>query len=213
MKNCESIQFNSDLNILNNKTLNKFLFQVTKEYINIENFTKNNEFILNLTSNLFDYLTIFNQDKMLFQVYKTNTKKNYIYASYNGTSLIMSYIKGLNMKEYKQVDLGSKTPMLDDQWADYNIVKIILDFYYQQFKISQLYIKDTGGDNDIHNKLNLDLNILSPLDKAMFIYDNLIYNKEILDEKKTLKDKENLYFVSDSKKNFPLIQIIPNQIF
>ena len=190
MKNKDSIQTNSSLDNLISKTLTKFLTQVAKEYLNTEIYEKNNEFIIDLTSILFDYIAIFNQDKKLYKVFTTNTKANYIISSYSGVSLICSFIQGLNIREYEN---GLKNPKLEMQWWDYEIVLKILNLFEKEFNISELYLKDKE--------------INSQLDKVLYIYDNLIY-KDTINDKKLFKKKDLLYYVNDPNKNNPLIKII-----
>ena len=190
MKNKDSIHPNSNLNKLISKTLTNFLTKITNEYLNIEKLEKNSEFIIDLTSILFDYIAIFNQDKKLYKVYNTKTKTNYIYSSYTGVSIICSFIQGLNIRDYEH---GLKNPKLEVQWWDYEIVLRILNLFGKQFNISELYLKDKE--------------LKTQFDKVIYIYDNLIY-KDIINDKILLKKKDLLYYINDPNKNNPLIKII-----
>ena len=190
MKNKDSIQNNSELNSLINKILTKLLKQIANEYLNTENYENNNEFIIDLTSILFDYIAIFNQDKKLYKVYTTNTKTNYIFSSYNGVSIICSFIQGLNIRE---IEASLKNPKLEMQWWDYEIVSKILNLFQKEYNISEIYLKDKD--------------IKTQLDKVLYIYDNLIY-KDDINDKTLFKKKQLLYYVSDPNKNNPLIKII-----
>ena len=190
MKNKDSIQTNVNLNNIISRTLTKFLNQIANEYFNIETYAKNSEFIIDLTSILFDYIAIFNQDKKLYKVFTTNTKTNYIFSSYTGVSIICAFITGLNIREY---EIGLKNPKLEKQWWDYELVLKILNLFQKEFNISELYLKDKE--------------IKTQLDRILFIYDNLIYKDEIND-KKLFKKKELLYYINDPEKNNPLIKII-----
>ena len=190
IKNKDSIQTNSNLNNTIRQTLNKFLLQIASEYLNIKEYDNNSEFIIDLTSILFDYIAIFNQDKKLYKIYQTNSKTNYIYSSYTGVSIICAFIPGLNIREY---EIGLKNPKLDIQWWDYEIVLKILNFFGKEFNISELYLKD----KEIKNQT----------EKVLYIYDNLIYKDEFND-KKLLKKKDLIYYVRDPNKDNPLIKII-----
>ena len=190
MKNKDIILSNTNLNNLISKTLTKLLTQVANEYLTTEFYEKNNEFVIDLTSILFDYIAIFNQDKKLYKVFTTNAKTNYIFSSYTGTSIICSFIPGLNIREY---ETGLKNPKLEMQWWDYEIVVKILYLFQKEFNISELYLK--GKE------------IKTQLDKVLYIYDNLIY-KDDINDKKLFKKKDLLYYVNNPNKDTPLIKII-----
>ena len=192
MKNKDSIQPNNTLNLLISKTLTKYLNEVAQEYLTnnkLQN-EKDQEFIVELCSILFDYLAIFNQDKKLYKVFTTKTKDNYISSLFCGFSLIGPFIQGLNIREY---DAKIKNPKLVEQWHDYNIVLKILNLFQKEYNISELFMKNKE--------------IKAKLDKILFIYDDLIYKDEI-SEKNFNKIKESLYIGYDSSKNNPLIKII-----
>ena len=189
MKNKDAIQVNTNLNKLIGKTLTKLLKELANEYLRPEIFEKNNEFVIELTSIIFDYIAIFNQDKKLYKVFITNNKTNFIFSSYTGVSLICSFIPGLNIREY---EIGLKNPKLEMQWWDYDIVLKILHLFEKEFNIS-LYLKG----KEIKNQS----------EKVLYIYDNLIYKDEI-DDKALFKKKYLLYYVNDPNKNNPLIKII-----
>ena len=190
MKNKDSIQVNVNLNSIISQNLNKLLKEVADKYLNIEEYGKNSEFIIDLTSILFDYIAIFNQDKKLYKVFTTNSKTNYIYSSYTGVSLICSFIPGLSIREY---EAGIKNPKLELQWWDYNIVLKILNLFEKEFNISELYLKE----KDIKNQV----------DKVIYIYDNLIY-KDDINDKTLFKKIDLLYYTNELTKNNPLIKII-----
>jgi hypothetical protein len=190
IKNKELTQTNPNLNNSIRHILTKFLLQISSEFLNSKAFEANSELIIDITSILFDYIAIFNQDKKLYKIYQTNNKTNYIFSSYTGASIICTFIPGLNIKEY---EIGIKAPKLEMQWWDYEIVLKILNFFEQEFNLSELYLKDKE--------------INTQADKVLYIYDNLIYKDEIND-KKLFKKINFLYYVKDQNKDNPLIKII-----
>ena len=101
MKNKDSIQPNNNLNIIISNTLTKFLNEVAQEYLTKEKLEKDKDFVIELTSLLFDYIAIFNQDKKLYKVFTTKTKANFIFSSTSGFSLICPFIQGLNIRKYE----------------------------------------------------------------------------------------------------------------
>ena len=186
IRNKDSKHTNLNLNTF----LTKFLLQLSDEYLNIQMYEKNNQFIIELTSKLFDYITIFNQDSKLYKMCQTNNITNYILSTYTGVSIICTFIPGLNVIEYEK-DL--KNPKLEKQWWDYEIVLKILSLFEKEFNLSELYIKD----KEIKNQT----------DKGLYIYDNLIY-KDDINDKNLFKKKDLLYYVKDKSKDIPLIKII-----
>ena len=190
MKNKDSIQPNNNLNILISKTLTRFLNEIAQEYLTVEKLEKEKDFVIELTSILFDYITIFNQDKKLYKVFTTKTKDKYIFSSFSGVSLICPFIQGLNIREYES---NLKNPKLEQQWWDYDIVVKILKLFQNEFNISSSFLKDKD--------------IKTTLDKVLYIYDNLIFKDEISD-KNFGKIKDSLYIGAESEKNNPLIKII-----
>ena len=190
MKNKDSIQPNNTLNILISKTLTRFLNEIAQEYLTQEKLEKEKDFVIELTSILFDYIAVFNQDKKLYKVFTNKTKEKYIFSSFSGFSLICPFIQGLNIREYEN---DIKNPKLEQQWWDYNIVLKILNLFQKEYNITNTFLKN----KDIHTKL----------DRILYIYDNLIFKDEIND-KNFYKIKETLYIGTDSSKNNPLIKII-----
>ena len=190
MKNKDSIQPNNNLNIIISNTLTKFLNEVAQEYLTKERLEKDKDFIIELTSLLFDYIAIFNQDKKLYKVFTTKTKSNFIFSSTSGFSLICPFIQGLNIRKYES---NIKNPKLEQQWWDYDIVSKILNLFQKEYNISELFLKN----KEINSKLN----------RVLFIYDNLIFKDEIT-VKNFSKLKDSLYVDMDSEKNVPLIKII-----
>ena len=190
MKNKDSIQPNNTLNILISKTLTRFLNEIAQEYLTKEKLEKEKEFVIELSSILFDYIAIFNQDKKLYKVFTSKTIDNFIFSSFSGVSLICPFIQGLNIREYES---NIKNPKLEEQWWDYEIVSKILNLYKNEYNISELLLKDK--------------NIDSTLNKILYIYDNFIFKDEI-NEKNFNKIKDSLYINSESTKNIPLIKII-----
>ena len=190
MKNKDSIQPNNNLNIIISNTLTKFLNEVAQEYLTKEKLEKDKDFVIELTSLLFDYIAIFNQDKKLYKVFTTKTKANFIFSSTSGFSLICPFIQGLNIRKYES---NIKNPKLEQQWWDYDIVSKILNLFQKEYNISELFLKN----KEINSKLN----------RVLFIYDNLIFKDEIT-VKNFSKLKDSLYVDMDSEKNVPLIKII-----
>ena len=190
MKNKDSIQPNNTLNILISKTLTKFLDEVAKEYLTKDKLEKEKEFVIELTSILFDYIAIFNQDKKLYKVFASKTKEQFIFSSFSGVSLICPFIQGLNIREFES---DIKNPKLEQQWWDYEIVVKILALFQKEYNISELFLKDKQ--------------INSTFNKVLYIYDNLIYKDEAND-KNFHKIKDSLYIGAESTKNNPLIKII-----
>ena len=190
MKNKDSIQPNNNLNIIISNTLTKFLNEIAQEYLTKEKLEKEKDFVIELTSLLFDYIAVFNQDKKLYKVYTTKTKNNYIFSSFSGFSLICPFIQGLNIREYGS---NIKNPKLEQQWWDYDIVLKILNLFQKEYNITELFLKD----KEINSKLN----------RVLFIYDTLIFKDEI-SNKNFAKIKDSLYVHMDSSKNNPLIKII-----
>ena len=190
MKNKDSIQPNNTLNILISKTLTKFLDEVAKEYLTKDKLEKEKEFVIELTSILFDYIAIFNQDKKLYKVFTSKTKEQFIFSSFSGVSLICPFIQGLNIREFES---DIKNPKLEQQWWDYEIIVKILALFQKEYNISELFLKDKQ--------------INSTLNKVLYIYDNLIYKDEAND-KNFHKIKDSLYIGAESTKNNPLIKII-----
>jgi hypothetical protein len=162
MKNKDSILPNNNLNIIISNTLTKFLNEVAQEYLTKEKLEKDKDVVIELTSLLFDYIAIFNQDKKLYKVFTTKTKANFIFSSTSGFSLICPFIQGLNIREY---DSSIKNPKLEQQWWDYDIVLKILNLFQHEYNITELFLKD----KEIDSKLN----------RVLFIYDNLIFKDEI----------------------------------
>ena len=96
----------------------------------------------------------------------------------------------MNIREYES---NIKNPKLEQQWWDYDIVVKILKLFQNEFNISDSFLKDKD--------------IKTPLDKVLYIYDNLIFKGEISD-KNFGKIKDSLYIGAESEKNNPLIKII-----
>ena len=190
MKNKDTILINRNLNLSISKILSKLLKHIASEYLNTPTYEKNNEFVIDLTSIIFDYIAIFNQDKKLYEVYLKNNKTNFIYSSYSGVSIICSFIQGLNIREYEH---GLRSPKLEMQWWDYELVRKILNLYQKEFNITEIYLKEK--------------NLNTQLDKVLYIYDNLIY-KDDINDKALFKKKNLLYYVNDPHKSNPLVKII-----
>ena len=190
MKNKDTIQPNNTLNVIISKTLTRFLNEIAQEYLTKEYFEKDREFVIELSSILFDYIAVFNQDKKLYKIFTTKTKDDYIFSSFSGFSLICPFIQGLNIREYES---NIKNPKLEEQWWDYDIVLKILNLFQKEYNISELFLKDKV--------------MKYKLEKVLFIYDDLIFKDEIT-EKNFSKLKESLYIGAESTKNIPLIKII-----
>jgi len=176
-------------NIINN-TLNKLMTKMSLNYINNEAFRDNYIFLTNLISILFNYIIIFNQDKSLFNAYVTKNM-NIAFPSFeNESSILIFLMKGINVN----ININDKNSnLLKSIMKDYSIIQNIFDLFNENYNINKY----------INNKSLKDIKA-----KAQFIFDNLINNKDLLDNEKIFELKKIFYYVNDINRSFPLIKII-----
>ena len=181
---------NVSFNIIINNTLNKLMTKMSLNYINNEAFKENYIFLTNLISILFNYIIIFNQDNSLFKAYITKNM-NIAFPSFeNESSILIFFMKGINVN----ININDKNSnLLKNIMKDYLIIQNIFDLFNENYNINKY----------INNK-----SLKGIKTKAQFIFDNLINNKDLLDNEKIFEIKKIFYYVNDINRSFPLIKII-----
>ena len=191
----ETKNTNIILNTTVNNVLNKLLTIICETYINKEilNDNYNYKLLINLTSILFNYIIIFNQDKTIYNVYKSKNIEVLFPSFENEFSIMMFYINGLNIEANRQNNKDSN--LLKSIWKDYSIVQKILDIFNEAYNIN-IYL---------NNKIFISLK-----EKIGFIYDNLILKKDILKDDIIINIKKIFYYLDDINKTIPYIKVIQN---
>ena len=181
---------NVSFNIIINNTLNKLMTKMSLNYINNEAFKENYIFLTNLISILFNYIIIFNQDNSLFKAYITKNM-NIAFPSFeNESSILIFFMKGINVN----ININDKNSnLLKNIMKDYLIIQNIFDLFNENYNINKY----------INNK-----SLKGIKTKAQYIFDNLINNKDLLDNEKIFEIKKIFYYVNDINRSFPLIKII-----
>ena len=182
----KNIILNNNINII----LNKLLNNISETYINKEILSSDYQFLINLISILFNYIVIFNQDKSLYNAYLSNNIKLLFPSFENEFSLLVFYLKGLNIESNSNIK-NKENNKLNIIWKNYSIAQKIYDLVNENFII---YINKESF-KDIKEKIQ-------------FLFDKLIFGKDILNNDNVVKIKKILYYVDDINKNFSLAQMI-----
>ena len=182
---------NIELNNSINNIISKLLNNISETYINKNEMNNDYKFLVNLISIIFNYFIIFNQDKLLYNIYLSNKNFELLFSSYENEFALLSFFeKGLNL----ETNGNKENNKLKNIWKDFSIVQNIYNLVNENFNI---YI-----NNESYKVIK---------DKINFLFNNFIINKEILDNNKIINIKKIFYYIDDINKSYSFAKII--QIF
>ena len=160
---------NIELNNSINNIISKLLNNISATYINKNEMNNDYIFLVNLISILFNYFIIFNQDKLLYNIYLSNKNFELLFSSFENDYALLSFFKkGLNL-ETNEKNQNKENNKLKNIWKDFSIVQNIYNLVNENFII---YIS-----NESYKVVK---------DKINFLFNNFIINKEILDNNKII---------------------------
>ena len=189
LKNIESKSLNLTINVRISFIINKIFSNLIEECFKNE---PDVEFFSILISMIFDYFTVFNQDKNILEIYETGNM-NIILPTFSEKNItfINIFLKGLNLYE----GISSKKYLkLNELWLDYNLANLIIDYFLKKMNVEK-YLK-----KDISN--------LKMIDKCKIIFEKIILSNDENISNNFIKMINLLKYSKDTTQYYPIIKIL-----